>query len=81
MTTIIEPSRRRFLHILTGIIAAPAVVKAGSLMRVVAPPVLTKTDIINNYLLEHNALLDIVLGTEQFYRTPLPQGTWRRLNQ
>ena len=35
---IIEPSRRRFLHVLTGIIAAPAVIKASALMKVVAPP-------------------------------------------
>lgn len=30
--------RRRFLQVLTGLIAAPAVVKADALMRVVAPP-------------------------------------------
>ena len=40
---MIELPRRQFLRVLTGIIAAPAVVKAESLMKVVAVP---KNDLI-----------------------------------
>lgn len=40
-------ARRRFLQCLTGIIVAPAVVKADSLMRVFAPKQLTAQEIVD----------------------------------
>ena len=70
--------RRRFLACLTGIIAAPAVVKAESLMRVVvAPP--------NNFsglarmLNPPNLKWLTVDQTAYVFRTRLPSVAWRTI--
>jgi hypothetical protein len=63
-------ARRRFLQCLTGIIAAPAVVKADSLMRVFAP----KEDLLPSLLPNEGWSKHFI------FRTALPQARWRQFN-
>jgi hypothetical protein len=77
---MIVQSRRRFLACLTGIIAAPAVVKAESLMRIAAlDPLEGFIEGISvtwrDAFLYGNAMLPKLI-----FRTSLPEAKWRMIN-
>lgn len=77
--------RRRFLKVLTGIIAAPAVVKADSLMRIVVPEPSwfhISYDITEMLYQANEIIFDDLLTHELAFdaRISFPAKAWRRFN-
>jgi hypothetical protein len=66
-------SRRGILRCLTGLIAAPAIVRADALMRVVAPRTATALITLDEY--DRRSLVPLIEGMVEVWETTLLYGT------